>query len=79
MTLIFNRTSEKTKRRNLRENSTDAERLMWSILRLKRFKGIKFRRQYSIGPYIADFYSPELKLVIEIDGCIHEIKSSGHV
>jgi very-short-patch-repair endonuclease len=43
-------------------------------LRNRRFGGYKFRRQYSIDNYVVDFYCPELKLAIEVDGEIHEIK-----
>ena len=44
---------------------------MWSKLRAKRLLGQKFRRQYSIGPYVVDFYCPGLKLAVEIDGDSH--------
>lgn len=44
---------------------------MWSKLRAKRLLGRKFRRQYSIGPYVVDFYCPGLKLAVEIDGDSH--------
>ncbi len=50
---------------------TIAENTIWLELKEKKFNGIKFRRQFSIGPYIADFYSPKMKLVIEIDGSSH--------
>ena len=49
---------------------TCEEEFLWSHLRKKQL-GVKFRRQHSIGEYIADFYAPELKLVIEIDGAQH--------
>ncbi len=57
--------------RELRKNQTDAERLMWHLLRNRQFLGIKFRRQHPIPPYIADFYAHELGWVIEIDGGHH--------
>ncbi len=50
---------------------TDAERLLWSKIRRKQLKGFQFYRQKIIGNYIADFYCPELKLVIEVDGGQH--------
>jgi very-short-patch-repair endonuclease len=56
--------------RELRKHSTVAEQKLWRILRDYGTK-IKFRRQYPIGPYIVDFYSPELGLVIEVDGDTH--------
>ena len=71
MTRLFNKTSEKEKRRTLRKNMPPAETILWSKLRGKSLHGCKFRRQYSIGPYIVDFYSPQLRLAIEIDGESH--------
>jgi very-short-patch-repair endonuclease len=50
-----------------------AEFILWSKLRSKSLNGCKFRRQYSIGTYIVDFYCPQLKLAIEIDGESHFI------
>ena len=47
-----------------------AEQLLWNEIRNKKL-GYKFRRQYSIGKFIVDFYSPEVKLVIEVDGDSH--------
>jgi len=47
------------------------EVLMWQKLKGKQFFGYKFRRQYSVGRYILDFYCPSLKLGIEIDGDTH--------
>lgn len=57
--------------RNLRRNMTDAERLLWSKIRGKQLKGYQFYRQKTIGDYIADFYCPKRRLVIEIDGGQH--------
>ena len=57
--------------KTMRSNATDAEHLMWQILRAKRFMNLKFRRQYVIAPYIVDFYCHELGLVIELDGSQH--------
>ena len=57
--------------RNLRKNQTHAERKLWSILRNRQLFGVKFRRQFSIGRYILDFYSPEYRLGIEADGGQH--------
>ena len=48
----------------MRQNATDAEHLMWQLLRAKRFMNLKFRRQHVIAPYIVDFYCHELGLVI---------------
>ena len=45
---------------------------MWEILRDRRLRGIKFRRQHPIGIYVADFFCYELKLVVELDGGVHD-------
>src|SRR5574341_410787 len=76
MTKIFNRTEVKEKRRALRKNMPPAEVMLWSKLRGKSLKGCKFRRQYSIGTYIVDFYCPQLKLAIEIDGESHFVEGA---
>ncbi|UTO20261.1 endonuclease domain-containing protein [Acinetobacter sp. Z1] len=57
--------------KNMRSNATDAEHLLWQLLRAKRFMNLKFRRQHVIAPYIVDFYCHELGLVIELDGNQH--------
>lgn len=57
--------------KSMRHTATDAEHLMWQILRAKQFMNLKFRRQHVIAPYIVDFYCHELGLVIELDGSQH--------
>ena len=57
--------------KNLRRNSTDAERVMWSSLISRQFGNYKFRRQQPIGAFIADFVSFEKRLIIELDGGRH--------
>lgn len=57
--------------KSMRHTATDAESLMWQLLRAKRFMNLKFRRQHVIAPYIVDFYCHELGLVIELDGSQH--------
>lgn len=57
--------------RNLRKNTTDAEKLLWSKVRRKQLKGYQFYRQKTIGNYIVDFYCAKANLVIEIDGGQH--------
>jgi len=57
--------------RKLRKESTDAERRIWRELRDRRFDGAKFRRQVAVGPYVADFLSYELRLIVEVDGSQH--------
>ena len=58
-------------RRNLRKNSTIAEKALWNWLKGGNIEGLKFRRQYSVENYILDFYCPKLKLCIELDGDYH--------
>jgi very-short-patch-repair endonuclease len=57
--------------RALRTDSTEAEKVLWRLVRAHRLNGIAFRRQTPIGPYIADFVSHSAKLVIERDGGQH--------
>lgn len=57
--------------RNLRQQSTDAEQLLWRLLRNRRLCGYKFRRQHPITPYVLDFYCDDAKLAIELDGGQH--------
>lgn len=50
---------------------TSAEKILWSHLKGKQIEGCKFRRQYSVAQFVIDFYSPEIKLAIEVDGDSH--------
>ena len=59
--------------KELRHSQTSAENFLWQILRNRRIEGTKFRRQHPLGNFVADFYCHEAKLVIELDGSIHEI------
>lgn len=59
--------------REFRKNPTDAEKLMWECLRARRLNSFKFRRQHPIGRYVVDFYCHDAKLVVEIDGDIHDV------
>ena len=58
--------------RRLRRESTSAEQLLWHCLRRKQLSGFKFRRQHPIHRYIADFCCPEARLIIELDGSVHD-------
>jgi very-short-patch-repair endonuclease len=71
MTLLYNKIETNGRRKELRNRMTPSEKKLWGYLRGSQFKGLKFRRQHSIGDYIVDFYCPELRLVIEIDGDSH--------
>ena len=57
--------------KSMRHTATDAEHLMWQLLRAKSFINLKFRRQHVITPYIVDFYCHEISLVVELDGGQH--------
>jgi very-short-patch-repair endonuclease len=57
--------------RELRKNMTDAERLLWSKVRMKQLNSYQFYRQKNVGNYIVDFYCPAGKLIIELDGSQH--------
>jgi len=60
--------------RDLRQTSTEAEQILWQHLRNRKLNGLKFRRQHPLDKFIADFYCHEKKLVIELDGSIHNEK-----
>ena len=60
--------------RNLRNNSTLSEVLLWNALKGKQMLGYRFSRQKPIGEYIVDFYCSKLRLVIEVDGASHDDK-----
>ena len=56
--------------RQLRRRLSLPEMLLWRLLRMNR-RGLRFRKQHAIGPFVADFYCPAAKMVIEIDGATH--------
>jgi very-short-patch-repair endonuclease len=72
MTKLYNKKSEQEKRRQLRNTMTYCEKIVWMYLRKKQF-GYRFLRQYSVDKYVVDFYCPKLKLVVEIDGDVHDL------
>lgn len=61
----------KGRARSLRAKLTDAEQRLWARLRRKQILGVQFYRQKPIGNYIADFYAPAARLVVEVDGSQH--------
>ncbi len=63
------------RRKELRKNQTSQEEKLWWYLKDKRL-GIKFRRQHSVSGYILDFYCKEKKLIIELDGKIHNTREA---
>jgi len=69
--MLHNRPVLKFRRKELRNNSTHAEKMLWSILQQSNLGGYKFRRQHSVGSYILDFYCPAEGLAVELDGDSH--------
>ena len=68
---IHNKKSLQTFRKDLRNNLTTAEAVLWNQLKQSQQEGRKFRRQHSVGNYILDFYCPTEHLAIELDGAGH--------
>jgi very-short-patch-repair endonuclease len=58
--------------RDLRKNLTPAEEYLWQALKSKQLNGLRFRSQHPVGNFILDFYCPSCKLVVEVDGSIHD-------
>ena len=62
----------KLRARRMRKRPTPAEKILWNKLRNKQLQGFRFRRQHPIGRFIVDFYCREVRLVIEVDGSVHD-------
>ncbi len=75
--LLYLNTEEKTRKyaKRLRKKETKAEKKLWNLLKGRRCAGLKFRRQHPIHYYVADFYCHEERLIVEVDGGIHLVKS----
>ena len=58
--------------RQLREQQTPPEQMLWELLRDRRFEGYKFRRQQPLGNFVADFYCSASQLAVELDGGVHD-------
>jgi very-short-patch-repair endonuclease len=72
MPFMYNDQLQKERIRELRKNQTEEENILWQEIRGRKINNLKFHRQYSIGPYIVDFFCPEIRLVIELDGERHK-------
>ena len=71
----MHQTEDRTRHaRRLRARTTHAEDHLWALLRGRRFEGLTFRRQAPVAGKIVDFLCPELKLVIELDGGVHDLR-----
>jgi very-short-patch-repair endonuclease len=69
---VYNDQIQKFRRRELRKNQTKAEKILWYAIRGRQVNSLKFIRQYSVGPYILDFFCPKVRLAIELDGEWHK-------
>jgi very-short-patch-repair endonuclease len=72
MTFLYNDQVFKARRQELRGRQTKAEEVLWQRIRAGKVNGLKFYRQYSVGPYILDFYCPKIRVGIELDGESHD-------
>ena len=61
-----------TRAKAFRREMTPPEARLWQWLRAGRMRGLKFRRQHPVGPYILDFYCADAKLAVEVDGAVHD-------
>jgi len=71
---IFNKKNSVSQRKQLRSSMTPAEIFLWSKLKNKQLGGFKFRRQFGVDTFIVDFYCPDIKLAVEVDGNVHGFK-----
>ena len=69
---LYNNQPLLERRRELRHHQTEPEEKLWQKIRDRKLKNLKFYRQYSVGPYILDFYCPKARLAIELDGDTHD-------
>lgn len=72
MPFLYNDPSRKEFRHELRRKATRTEYYFWNFIRRSQVEGLKFRRQFGVGPFIIDFYCPTLRLAVELDGETHE-------
>ena|ERR1041385_2975813 len=69
--MLYNDNRLRERRKELRKNQTEAERIVWKMVKNRQCNNYKFYRQYSVGFYILDIYCPKLRLSIETDGGHH--------
>ena len=60
--------------RDLRRNSTEAEKILWERLRNRKLQGLRFVRQCPVGPFVADFCCRDRRIIIEVDGGVHSLE-----
>lgn len=71
---LYNHKDMRSRRKELRNNQTPAEKVLWKCISKNKIQNLRFLRQYSVGPYILDFFCPKIRLGIELDGSIHKEK-----
>ena len=69
---LYNRRQQKPIRQRLRTQGTPAEAALWTRLKARRLGGLRWRRQFGVGPYVLDFYCPSARLAVELDGASHD-------
>lgn len=69
---LYNKSEHIAIRRRLRRDSTYTEKLIWQRVRNSQIAGVRFKRQYGIDNFVLDFYAPEVRLAIELDGASHD-------
>ncbi len=72
----YNHTALKERRQSLRSDMPKSETLLWEKLRGQQINGLRFRRQYSVGPFLLDFYCPAARVGIEVDGDSHVVEGA---
>ena len=60
--------------RRLRQTMTPAEQTLWQALRRRQLDGLAFRRQHPLGPFVVDFCCPARRLIVELDGAVHDLE-----
>ena len=58
---------------DLRHKPTPSEQILWEYLRARQMLGLKFRRQHPLGPFIVDFVCLSRKIIVEVDGAVHDL------
>ena len=69
---LYNRRRQTPTRQRLRTHGTPAEAALWGQLKGRQLGGFKWRRQFGVGPYVVDFYCPQARLAVELDGAVHD-------
>lgn len=73
---LYNNKTFRDRRRELRNNQTPAEKILWKYVSKNKIQKLRFLRQYGVGSYILDFFCPKIRLGIELDGSVHKEKEN---